>query len=216
MNKNRGRPRGNPATKERIVEVARGLFLEHGYRGTTLRAIAAGADVDSALISYHFGSKRGLFGEATQVGCARTLDIAGALQGDPAQLPDRLLQAVLDLWDQADAGGPGGRDEDALAALRALREYLEIEVLGRLAEYLGGPDATERATAAVTVIGGLIFTRYLNPLPSSAGLSSADVRRILAPALRAALHGRTRRAPSARPRPGTRLVRPLVEAGASG
>jgi len=40
------------------------LFLEHGYQGTTVRAIAASAGVDSALISYHFGSKQGLFGQS--------------------------------------------------------------------------------------------------------------------------------------------------------
>jgi hypothetical protein len=77
--------------------------------------------------------------------------------------------------------------------MRVFREYLDREVLGRLAEYLGGPDASERALAAVTVIGGLIFTRYLNPLPASAALSTADVRRILGPTLRAALLSRTGR-----------------------
>ncbi|WP_063774786.1 TetR family transcriptional regulator [Kitasatospora azatica] len=70
MNKSRGRPPGNPPTKARITAVARELFLRDGYRGTTLRAVAAAAQVDPALISYHFGSKQGLFGEALQVRCA--------------------------------------------------------------------------------------------------------------------------------------------------
>ncbi len=68
--------------------------------------------------------------------------------------------------------------------------FIEREVTNRIAEYLGGPDATERATAAVTVIGGLIFTRYLNPTGAAAAMSAADLRRILAPALRAALSDR--------------------------
>ena len=45
-------------------------------------------------------------------------------------------------------------------------------------------------TAAVAVIGGLIYTRYLNPIRSVASASAGDVQRILAPALRAALQPR--------------------------
>ncbi|WP_405734429.1 TetR family transcriptional regulator [Streptomyces sp. NBC_01537] len=188
----RGRPPGNPPTKARITEAARGLFLQHGYRGTTLRAVAAEAGVDSALISYHFGSKKGLFGEVTQVQCAQSLALSPALEGDPAGLPDRLLKAVTDLWDDTEFNSLAVQNEDVM---RVFREYLDREVLGRIAEYLGGPDATDRATAAVTVIGGLIFTRYLNPLPAYTHLTSADVRRILSPTLRAALWGVRRRPP---------------------
>lgn len=190
MNKTRGRPRGHPPTRARITEVARGLFLEHGYRGTTLRAVAAGAGVDPALISYHFGSKKGLFGEVAQVQCAQSLALSPALEGDPAGVPDRLIEAVTGLWDDAEFNSLAVQNEDVM---RVFREYLEHEVLGRIAEYLGGPDATERAIAAVTVIGGLIFTRYLNPLPVHARLTAADVRRILSPTLRAALRGRVPR-----------------------
>lgn len=180
---------GNPPTRALITEAARGLFLQHGYRGTTLRAIAAEVGVDQALISYHFGSKKGLFGEVMQLQCAHSFAVAVALEGDPAGLPGRLLRAVTDLWDNTEFNLLSLQDEDLM---RVLREYLEHEVLGRIAEYLGGPDATERATAAVTVIGGLIFTRYLNPLPSSARLTAAEVQRILGPSLRAALQSRTR------------------------
>jgi hypothetical protein len=79
------------------------------------------------------------------------------------------------------------QDDDTM---RAFRGYLESDLLVRLAEFLGGPDATERATAAVAVIGGLIFTRYLNPIRPIAALRPAEIRRILAPALHAALHTR--------------------------
>ncbi|WP_405012139.1 TetR/AcrR family transcriptional regulator [Kitasatospora sp. NBC_01539] len=191
MNKTRGRPRGNPPTRARIAEAALGLFLRHGYRGTTLRAVAAEAGVDQALVSYHFGSKQGLFGEVTQLHCAQSLALAQALDGDPAGVPERLLQAVTDLWDDVGFNRLAMQNDDVM---RVFREYLDNEVLRRIAEYLGGHDATERALAAVTVIGGLIFTRYMNPLPTSARLASADLHRILAPTLRAALQPRPHRA----------------------
>jgi AcrR family transcriptional regulator len=191
LNKTRGRPRGNPDTKAHIVEAARELFLEHGYKGTTVRAVAAAAGVDSALISYHFGSKQGLFGQSLNLLCIESTALDQALQGDQAGLADRLLTAVTSLWD---ATAPTEnrialQDDDTMHAFRG---YLESELLVRIAEFLGGPDATERATAAVGVIGGLIFTRYLNPIRSIATLPSAEVRRIFGPALRAALHAQAR------------------------
>jgi AcrR family transcriptional regulator len=194
MNKSRGRPRGHPPTKERIIEAAHTLFLERGYRGTTVRAIANAAGVDSALISYHFGSKHGLFGEVIRLRCSSPA-LSEALDGDREHLPERLLRAVTDMWDDPDPHGPlAPFDRVALQdenVMRVFREFLEREVLGRLAEYLRGPGASERAAAAVTVIGGLIFTRYLNPLNPLAALPSADVRRILEPSLRAALRSRS-------------------------
>jgi AcrR family transcriptional regulator len=197
MNKTRGRPRGNPPTKARVTEAARELFLERGYRGTTLRAVAAAADVDSALIAYHFGSKHGLFAAAMLLRLGPSQLLGDALEGDPARLADRLLRAVTKLWDDPDSSGPlaelirvAMHDEDVM---RAFREYTEREVHGRIAEYLaryaGGRKARERAAAASAVIGGLIFTRYLVPLPATAALSASGVRRVFGPPLRAALLG---------------------------
>ncbi|MDX6282086.1 MAG: hypothetical protein QOH03_3157 [Kribbellaceae bacterium] len=188
MNKSRGRPRGNPATKDRISSVAYDLFLEHGYRGTTVRKVAAAADVDSALISYHFGSKQGLFGEAMQFRCGKSAAMVRALSGDQQGFADRLLEAVLEMWADAEPLAELTRmaPQDA-DVMQVLQEFLEREIHGRIAEFLRGPDATDRATAAVAVIGGLIFTRYLNPLRPASTISDADVRRIIAPALRAAL-----------------------------
>ena len=63
MNKTAGRGRrpGSPDTRERIREAARVRFLADGYQAVSLRAIAAEAGVDVALVSYYFGSKQGLF-----------------------------------------------------------------------------------------------------------------------------------------------------------
>ncbi|MFF3390997.1 TetR family transcriptional regulator [Streptomyces sp. NPDC002669] len=187
----RGRPRGAPPTRASIVGAARSLFLEHGYRRTTLRAIAGAAGVDPALIAYHFGSKKGLFAEVMQFQCAQALTVDDVLAGDRATLPDRLIDAVTDLWEDADFRRLTAHGNEAA---EAVREYLEQELLARLVEFLGGRDATARATAVVTVLGGLIYTRYLNPLPTPAALTPSEARRMLAPALRAALAPRPRTA----------------------
>src|SRR4051794_1698893 len=48
-------------TKNRILDAAEKLFMEHGYEATSLRAITTAADVNLAAVNYHFGSKEELF-----------------------------------------------------------------------------------------------------------------------------------------------------------
>ena len=40
------------------------MFIEQGYDGATVRAIATRAGVDAAMVNHWFGGKEGLFGEA--------------------------------------------------------------------------------------------------------------------------------------------------------
>jgi len=49
-----------PATKERIMDVAEGLFAEKGYAATSLRDITGEAGTNLASVNYHFQSKEGL------------------------------------------------------------------------------------------------------------------------------------------------------------
>jgi AcrR family transcriptional regulator len=53
--------RSPAATKERILDAAEALFMEHGYEATSLRAITTEAEVNLAAVNYHFGSKEELF-----------------------------------------------------------------------------------------------------------------------------------------------------------
>ena len=48
-------------TKERILDAAETLFMEHGYEATSLRALTTAADVNLAAVNYHFGTKEELF-----------------------------------------------------------------------------------------------------------------------------------------------------------
>src|SRR5207342_676033 len=56
-----GFTRRPPVTKDRILDAAESLFMEHGYEATSLRAITSGAGVNLASVNYHFGSKEELF-----------------------------------------------------------------------------------------------------------------------------------------------------------
>ncbi len=47
-------------TKDRILDVAEGLFAEHGFNDTSLRVITSKAGVNLASVNYHFGDKKTL------------------------------------------------------------------------------------------------------------------------------------------------------------
>jgi len=49
--------------QKHILEIAEKLFSEHGFDGTSVRAIASAAEVNVSMISYYFGSKEKLLEE---------------------------------------------------------------------------------------------------------------------------------------------------------
>ncbi len=53
----------NPDTRERILDVAEALFVEHGFEATSMRMITGRAGVNLASVNYHFGSKEALIQE---------------------------------------------------------------------------------------------------------------------------------------------------------
>jgi AcrR family transcriptional regulator len=68
----RHRPKGrSPAdTRNRLIDSAIETLRSHGITGTSARTIAAAADVNQALIFYHFGGMDALLAEA----CRRTTE----------------------------------------------------------------------------------------------------------------------------------------------
>ncbi len=71
-------------TKSRIMEVARVLFANNGFDGTSVREIARLAEVNVASVNYHFAGKEKLFHEILLKGHAdcsadiQSMALAGA------------------------------------------------------------------------------------------------------------------------------------------
>ena len=58
----RGREKRDPeATRQALLRAGAELFSERGFDGVPIEEVAARADVNKALISYHFRGKRGLY-----------------------------------------------------------------------------------------------------------------------------------------------------------
>lgn len=48
-------------TKQKIIDVARKLFIQKGYAGTSIRLIASKSQINLSMISYYFKNKEGLY-----------------------------------------------------------------------------------------------------------------------------------------------------------
>ena len=193
MNKPRGRGRPSAPTgaRDAILDVARRRFLADGYNRVTLRSVASEAGVDVALISYHFGSKRGLFGACVALKTNPADVLAAVLGGRDADLPERLLAALLAIWDDAERRAPLEAMIEAVASGtdvgRVFREVVERELMGRIVEHVSGSNATGRAAAATAQLAGLIFLRYIVKAEPLASMPRAHVIASFTPPLRAAL-----------------------------
>jgi TetR/AcrR family transcriptional repressor of mexJK operon len=88
-----------------IIEAATAAFLEHGYRGTSMDAVAAAAGVSKQTVYQHFGDKQRLFHELIQATVqaasdpvhdeVRRLTGGGQLEDDLRDLARRLLTLVV-------------------------------------------------------------------------------------------------------------------------
>ncbi|MQY39978.1 hypothetical protein SRB17_80070 [Streptomyces sp. RB17] len=187
----RGRRPGKPDTRAQILEVACRRFFEGGYQAVTLRSIAAEAGVDLALVSYYFGSKRGLLTAALDLGVNPFAVLGRATDGDVAAFPERALRALLSLWEDPETGAPlralvaGAVREPAVADL--VKEMMGRELIDKIAARIGGWDARERAVAFCGQLIGLIVTRYILRIDPIASMAADDMVRTYSPPLRVAL-----------------------------
>jgi len=122
----RGRPPKKASgadTSETILDVAEDLFSKHGFYGVTIREVAREAGVDTALVHYYFGAKRGLFdavflrrAEILNTDRLASLDRYAEEAGE-AMTPEGVIEAFLrPTLEWAEKGGPGWKHYFALIA----------------------------------------------------------------------------------------------------
>jgi AcrR family transcriptional regulator len=112
------------ATRERILDAAEKLFAERGYHGVSIRDVTGAADVDVALVSYHFGNKQGLLDavllrRAADLNDERLALLDAVLSGSgrrPPRLEDIIDAFTRPLLDRSARGGPGWKSYFALIA----------------------------------------------------------------------------------------------------
>ncbi|WP_018684494.1 TetR/AcrR family transcriptional regulator [Actinokineospora enzanensis] len=180
-----GRRPGPTATRADILAAARAQFGAHGYRGATIRGIAAEAGVNPALIHHFFGSKEQVFVAALDLPVRPDVVLATVMDGPRERTGERLLRLFLGLWSAPESS------RSFLALLRSvssneqaagmLRQFLERAVVARVAQALDVPPL--RATALAAHLLGLAMARYVVRVEPLASAGEDEVVALVAPVL---------------------------------
>jgi AcrR family transcriptional regulator len=189
----RGRRPGTTETRGAILEAAREAFAAKGFRGTTIRGVAADAGVDAALVHHYFGTKDDLFLAALEVPVDPRQVLPVVLAEGLEGAAERLLSTVLGLWDDPATRRP------LIAVVRTslapetranlLQDGLLRLILTPLREMLPHDEGEVRAGLFATQMIGLLLGRYVLELEPLASMPREDVVRWVAPNLQRYLTG---------------------------
>ena len=174
--------RDSVATRTRLLEAARELFLSHGYSGVGLREVAAKAGVDVTLVRRYFGSKQRLFTEATDVS-ENTEAIRGAAdEAVGEQLIARVLGARRDVDAPLFALLRSSGDPSVVARLNA---QLEAGLTRNLAKRITADHARIRADMVTALLLGIGVQRVLLEKKPMASARDADISAVFLEAFEA-------------------------------
>ncbi len=188
----RGRRPGAPDTKAAILAAARARFAAHGFARTSVRAIAAEAGVDPALVHHYFGTKDELFLAALELPVDPRKLLLPAVAGGPDGAAERMLRVFLSVWDDPEmqvrlvAVVRGVLDAEGE---RLLREGFLPVILVPVGKALGIDRPELRMPVVSSQIVGLVMMRYVIRVEPLASLSADEVVAIYAPTIQRYLTG---------------------------
>lgn len=188
-----GRRPGNLDTRESILVAARGRFAAAGYRGASIRAIAADAGVDPALVHHYFGTKRALFAAVLEVP-ADPAEVARRIVDAPRdEIGAAVVRTFLAVW-----GRPEHRErlrvilasaatDPEVAAM--VRDFAVDALLGPVADRLDVDRPRVRASAAASQMIGFALLAYVIGVESLASLDVDEVVALYGPTVQHHLTG---------------------------
>ena len=173
--KRRGRRPAGDDTKAALLAAAREVFTEQGFDGATVRAIAARAEVDAAMVNHWFGGKQGLFAAAVQLPVTPEFVRDAVFAAGPVEeLGARVVRQFITVWDASGGGAfttlvRSAATQESAAAM--LREFI-TSVFGTLLKELGVDQPELRLGLFGSQIAGLGLARYVMRLEP---IASADI-----------------------------------------
>lgn len=188
-----GRPRGASDTRERILASARDLFARNGFDKTSIRAVAAAAGVDSALVHHYYGTKEQLFTAAIRIPLD-PMTILGPLREAPVEeLGYKLPSLLLPLYDSELGAGMIATIRSLLsgADVSLVRAFLREVIIEEIAARVDTPPGAGiiRAEFVASQIAGVLMARYILELQPFASLPPEQIAQTIAPNLQRYLTG---------------------------
>lgn len=92
--------------RQQLLDVAKALFAEKGFDGTSVEEIAARADVSKPVVYEHFGGKEGLYAVVVDRETHALLDrmVSSLHGGHPRAMLEQAAVALLDYVEQSRGG----------------------------------------------------------------------------------------------------------------
>jgi AcrR family transcriptional regulator len=182
-----GRRPGSPETREHIVTVARRAFGARGYDATSLRSIAAEAEVDPGLLIHYFGTKEGVFRAALEITIRPDQLFAGLEDLGSREVAEHIVRRYLSMLDRAEARDVVmGLVRSAVSnehAADMLRDLLIAGVLTSLTPLIAKPNATLRASLIVAQLIGIAMLRHVARAEQVVRATDEELVELVGPAI---------------------------------
>jgi AcrR family transcriptional regulator len=188
-----GRPAGASDSRERILASARELFAQNGIDKTSIRAVAAAAGVDPALVHHYYGTKRQLFAAAIHIPID-PMEVLRPLRDTPVEkLGYTLPSVLLPLWDSEMGKGFIATIRSLLAGseVSLLRFFLQEVIAVEVGARVDNPPGTGliRVQFAASQLVGVVMARYILELDPFKSLPVEQIVETIGPNLQRYLTG---------------------------
>ena len=189
-----GRPPGPSDTRERILARARELFARNGIDKTSIRAVAAAAGVDPALVHHYFGTKQQLFAAAIHIPID-PMAVLGPLRETPVEeMGYKLPSLLLPLWDSELGSGFIAVLRSILAAgteVSLIRSFIQEVIAVEVGSRVDNPPGTGmiRVQFVASQLVGVLMARYILQLEPFRSLPVERIAKTIAPNLQRYLTG---------------------------
>lgn len=183
----RGRRPGPNSTRQVVLDAARARFASDGFVATTIRLVAADAQVDVSQVMQFFGSKDELFAAVMAVPASALQRFNALYEGPDQHLGERVVRAFLTAWE-----GRPEESEPLMATLRGamvndqareqLRDFIQARLQAGTSERLGS-DAALRAGLATSLLMGMVICRRVIGVPVLVAAKTEQLITLIAPAI---------------------------------
>jgi len=182
-----GRRAGESGTREAVLNAARQSFAQQGYAGTTIRAIAAIAGVDPALVLHFFGTKDALFATCLAFPEDVADTVPQILAGPVETVGERLTRFYFELWEKPETGEPLRAMFRSIAsnedAAKMAHEFISSHVVARAAQAYEYDQVDLRMTLAGGQLAGVMYARHVVGIEPLTTMSMDDLVQHVAPSV---------------------------------
>ncbi|KJK48716.1 TetR family transcriptional regulator [Lentzea aerocolonigenes] len=191
--KRRGRRAAGEDTRAALIAAARETFVEKGYDGATVRAIAARAGVDAAMVNHWFGGKEGLFAQSVlQLPFDPAEILKRLVDGPVEEAGERIIRTFVGVWDATGGGTFAALIRSVTSqqeVANALKSFFVNAIFKNLLTEIGAEQRELRATLCATQMVGLGIVRYVVHFEPLASVDVETVVKAIGPNLQRYLTG---------------------------